>query len=191
METARIRTAWKHKERKVSVEEFANALSAICWRVAVNAAKNLHAEDFRFRSDRQRVAVVKSYLYFFIHCADRLTHDTLSDTQRQTLITGLSLNCISHLSGNASDLCAEHVSREDEINTLNEWMKNLSVLEFAADEPGYSMYRALGARVLDIMGDDQTNRWVIDQVMDIDGPMAYRIFRQSLEKLKRNAKLDT
>ena len=41
--------------------------------------------------------------------------------------------------------------------------------------------RHLGFEIQQLMGDSQTNRWVIDQVMDQDGPEVYkqikRVFR--------------
>ena len=33
------------------------------------------------------------------------------------------------------------------------------------------------------MGTDQTNKWVIDQVMDIDAPQAVKSLRKSLDNL--------
>jgi len=38
------------------------------------------------------------------------------------------------------------------------------------ERPGYPALRYLGHQVLEIMGDDQVNRWVIDQIVEIDGP---------------------
>ncbi len=49
------------------------------------------------------------------------------------------------------------------------------------------MLRALGAHIQDIMGSDQTNKWVIDQVMEIDGPYLCLQLSGSLNNLFASA----
>ena len=43
----------------------------------------------------------------------------------------------------------------------------------------------LGTAIQEIMGNSQTNKWITDQVMEIDGQEAYEIFWKSFVKLKR------
>lgn len=187
MQKARIRTGWINKERQITVGEFANATSAICWRMALNAAKNLHEQDFVYDNDKQRLAVIREYLYFFIHCADRLSYSELSQEAREEFITMLSVDCRRHYVQNAREITGKQIETENYILELNETANGLAGLSFLETAPGYDMYRMLGSRILGIMGDSQTNKWVIDQVMDIDGPTAYEIFYQSFVKLKSNS----
>ena len=81
IQKARIRTAWKNSNTERSVAEFASALSAIVWRISLNAAKNLHQEDFEYTDDTQRLGVVFEYVCFLCHVSDRLTFDRLDDQQ--------------------------------------------------------------------------------------------------------------
>ena len=39
---------------------------------------------------------------------------------------------------------------------------------FDGDQPGYSARRLLGSLIQDVMGLSQTNKWVIQQIIDID-----------------------
>ncbi len=191
MQKARIRTGWKNRDREISIEDFANALSAICWRLSLNAAKNLHEQDFIYHNDYQRINVIREYLFFLIHCADRLMHEQIDDEDRITFITALSKDSYRHFAQNSLEILSAaggyKPTIESYIESLNSTMTALSDFRFEQDAPGYEMFRLLGSRVLDIMGDSQTNKWVIDQVMDIDGPEAYEIFKKSFDKLKRSS----
>ena len=191
MQKARIRTGWKNRDREISIEDFANALSAICWRLSLNAAKNLHEQDFIYHNDYQRINVIREYLFFLIHCADRLMHEQIDDEDRITFITALSKDSYRHFAQNSLEILSAaggyKPTIESYIESLNSTMTALSDFRFEQDAPGYEMFRLLGSRVLDIMGDSQTNKWVIDQVMDIDGPEAYEIFKKSFDNLKRSS----
>jgi len=187
MQKARIRTGWKNKDKSISVTEFANALSAICWRLSLNAAKNLHEQGFIYETDHQRIAVIREYLFFFIHCADRLMFEELPQTERTTFLSALVKDCHRHERQNSHEILARDRLTDDFVERLNQTAAAMSAFRFSDRQPGYEIYRLLGARILDIMGESQTNRWVIDHVMDIDGPNAYNIFRKSLDKLKKSS----
>ncbi len=187
LQKARIRTAWKSHDRTIPISELANALSAICWRIALYAAKNLHQQDFVYVNDEQRLAVVREYLFFQIHLSDRLVHDKLCDNERNEFINSLSLNCLRHYAENTMELLDKSPDMEETVNTLNHVTSCLASFKFADQQPGYEMYRLLGARIRDILGEDQTNKWVIDQIMEIDGPEIFELFNKSSSKLIRNS----
>lgn len=187
LQKARIRTAWKSHDRAVSISELANALSAICWRVALSAAKNLHQQDFVYVKDEQRLAVIREYLFFMIHCSDRLIHDKLSATDRNDFINTLSVNCLRHYAENTLELLEQPPNMEETIDALNHVTTALAGCKFLDQKPGYEMYRLLGARVRDILGEDQINKWVMDQIMEVDGPEIFELFHKSCTKLVKNS----
>ena len=45
--------------------------------------------------------------------------------------------------------------------------------------PGFDARRYFGRQVLDLMGETQTNRWVIDQIMQLDAPELYEKLRDA------------
>ena len=187
MQKARIRTGWKNKQRQISVEEFANALSAICWRISLNAAKNLHDQNFVYDNDEQRVGVMREYLFFLIHCADRLVHGELSEPDRIAFVVSLSKDCLGHYRQNVLEVLQRDEPAAQQVIELNARMNALSEFRFIDREPSFEMYRLLGAQIQQLLGHSQTNKWVIDQVMQIDGPEAFEIFLKSFDKLKRSS----
>ncbi len=187
MRSARIRTAWKNKSREVSIEEHAVAVAAVAWRVSLNAAKNLHQQDFVYADDAQRLGVMREYLYFFIHAADRHMAKKFDGEHRARFITKLSHECRRHYLENERDLMAEGLPAERFVDELNQRMARYAGTRFADDEPGYEAFRALGMRVQDCMKRDQTNKWAQDQVLSIDGPEAFRIFNRALSALNKSA----
>ena len=72
-------------------------------------------------------------------------------------------------------------TRNITIAVINARGSDYAELSFDAT-PGYDFYRYLGHQVLEQMGETQTNRWVIDQVMDKDGPEVYK----QLKRIVRN-----
>ena len=192
MQKARIRTSWKNKQRNVSVEEHAVAVAAVAWRVSLNAAKNLHEQDFVYEDDQQRLQVIREYLYFLIHVADRIMHTHFADIQsdsgeRVRFMTKLSHECRRHYLENARELVAHGLNSDQFINQLNQRMNNYASTRFVDDEPGYDTFRTFGLFIQDCMGNSQTNKWAQDQVLDIDGPEAFGIFSKALTSLNKSA----
>ena len=163
------------------------AVAAVAWRVALNAAKNLHQQEFVYAQDAQRLGVIREYLYFFIHAADRRLAKEFDDTKRASFITKLSHECRRHYTENERELIAEGLPREQFVDELNRCMERYASTRFAEDEPGYEAFRALGLRVQDCMEHDQTNKWAQDQVLNIDGPEAFRVFSRALAALNKSA----
>ena len=190
MQKARIRTGWKNKNKEISMEELAGATGAICWRMALNAAKNLHEQDFEYETDNQRLEVMQCYLFFYIHCADRLSFNKLTAEQRMEYINFLAKDCKRHLFENLEQIHARKTQFDGFFEQLNQANDSYSRCQFPNDMPGYEAYRLLGSHVQTIMCLSQTNKWVIHQVMEIDGPNAFDIFKSSMTKLFRNSKLN-
>ncbi len=153
----------------------------------MNAAKNLHDKDFVYENDQQRIGVIREYLYYFIHCADRLMFDRLEETQRTEFLTALCQDCFRHYRENSTAIVGASISQEIFIEDLNQTMIALSDFRFIDDTPGFEMTRLIGARIQGILGTSQTNKWAIDQVMDIDGPEAYDVFYKSFTRLRRSS----
>jgi len=147
----------------------ASALGFIQWRTALNSAINLHAEDFRYDDDEQRVGVITEYVAFQIQLVDRLSAGFLSDAERATLISELCAKQAEQVQDNLTDIAGPGNYRKPFIALLNQRFEEYSEFGYVDDRPGYEAMRFLGHLVLNILGEDQTNRWVIDQVMEIDG----------------------
>ena len=71
---------------------------------------------------------------------------------------------------NLSDIAGPGNYAPPFIALLNDRFSDYANFSYQKEEPGYKAYRYLGRQVLEIMGHDQENRWVIDQITEIDAP---------------------
>jgi len=172
----RIKSHWWNAEQERSVPEIASALAFIAWRLALEKAVNLHCERFVYADDRQRMAVIQEYLVFLIQIADRLCYGIMSEDDRRTLITTVIAKVIEHVQDNGRDLFGDGDHGRPFIALLNRRSDEYAQLHFDDEGPGYPFLRRLGYEIQCVMGQQEENRWVIDQVMDKDGWEAYRQF---------------
>ena len=184
---ARIRSKWRNKGTPVSIEANALAVSAAIWRLALTAAKDLHAHDYVYDSDRQRIGVITEYAIFLFHVADRYAFDLWDSDQRATFVSRLAADIARHLQQNSSELFGSGDYRTPFTAKLNDRVAEYAQTEFNDSEPGYSCYRCFGAHVQEIMGESQTNRWVIDQIIEVDAPQAVRLLHKTIQALHRSA----
>lgn len=171
----RIKSKWHHSERNASVdkglEEHAGALAFIMWRMALDKAVSLHGEDYVYTSDGQRIAIICEYLAFQLQICDRLCYlYEMPDDQRQYMITNAAQRVADHVQDNAQDLFGPGDYKTGFLNTLNKRSGDYAEYSYTKAGPSYSFLRYLGARCQSIMKEDQLNKWVINQVMEKDGP---------------------
>lgn len=179
----RIKSHWWNDDNERSLAEIGGALAFIAWRIAVDKAITLHCERFVYRDDAQRLAVIAEYLVFLVQVADRLAHRRLEDGDRRELVTALARKLIEHVQDNSADLLGAGDYGTPFIERLN--ARSAEYAEFQLDDEGptYPFLRHLGFEVQALMGEQDENRWVIDQVMDKDGWDAYKRFAKAFRDL--------
>ncbi|MEM7256033.1 MAG: hypothetical protein AAF404_01460 [Pseudomonadota bacterium] len=165
----------------------ASALAFILWRHALNGAINLHAEDFRYDSDQQRIGVIGELLAFQIQHVDRLTYAFIDQHARAQLITQLCHKVSAHMQDNLTDIAGPGNYVPPFLELLNARFSDYAGFSYNDDEPGYKTLRYLGRQVLEIMGHDQENRWVIDQIIEIDAPDIAEQVTRSTHRLYGNS----
>ena len=185
----RVRDKWRGGSRPRTLAENGEALAYVAWQIALTATKNLHAEDYIYRDDRQRVAVLAEYLFFLIHVADRMAHELLGAEQRAEFLQSLAAEAARQYQRNLEDIQGRGDFRGPFVDTLNERVAIYAATRYDAGGPGYEMRRVLGHAIQDVMGSGQTNKWVLQQVMDVDAPEAWQHLRQALENLLTTAQL--
>ncbi len=178
----RIKSKWFKKDKDSfsdsALKENGQALAFICWRLALDRAINLHGEDFVYDSDQQRVYVIGEYLAFFVQVADRHVYPRLNEHARTVFITAFAEKLAEHMQDNCQDLFGMADYKGPFIGLLNSRSASYAQYDYSDETgPSYGMLRSFGMNVQKVMGDEHhVNRWVIDQVMEIDGP-------ETLEKL--------
>ncbi len=180
----RIKSQWHNEDAVRSPDEIGSALAFIAWRIAVDKAITLHGKNFVYHDDRQRLAVIAEYLAYEAQITDRLIHGMVDNETRVAVITALVMKLADHYRDNATDL----LGPEDHANTFialfNERSGDYAEFNFTDDGPSYPFLRHLGYSIQQVMGQEEhENRWVIDQVMDVDGPEVYKQLVRAIRNL--------
>ena len=183
----RIKSKWsKTVKRDKTSEDFASALSYIGWRLALDKARNLHGEDFEYTSDHQRITVIVDFMSFQVHLADRLLfNDNHPEKFRNDVMNKIGSHSARTMQENCEDLFGPGDYRTGYIKTLNLRSGEYSTYEFNPGDTNYSIYRHLAKKIQDAMGLSQTNKWVMDQIVDIDAVEMCKKFVEVYSSLMR------
>ncbi len=165
------------------IEENAGAVAYVCWQISLNAAKNLHTEDFIYDNDVQRMGVIAEYLCFLIHCMDRLLSHSLEPTRREQFVICLAHDAARHLANNQREITGAGNYESDFFAICNRRTQEYALCEYTDKQPGFKMRRCFAAHIQNIMGRQAVNRWITDQVMDIDSLDTVEMLVESSDKL--------
>jgi hypothetical protein len=180
----RIKSQWHDDEAARSPEEIGGAIAFICWRIALDKAINLHGAHFVFENDQQRLMVITEYLIYQVQIADRLIHKVMEPPKRTAIITTLVTKLAEHYQDNATDLLGVDQHDQQFIARYNQRATEYAELNWDDEGPSYSFFRHLGFEIQQVMGyQEHDNRWVIDQVMDVDGPEIYKQLSRAVRNL--------
>lgn len=180
----RVKSKWNDKDRERSAGEIGSALAFNLWRIA--GANVLHLENEGFQTDtyNQRLDVIAELLAFFVHVVDRMTADKeYSEDKRRDLITALALNLSKTMHDNRQDVNQDRDDyKQPFIQMMNERMAEYAEFTFDDSEPGFQLRRRVGEYVQEKMG-EKDNKWVTDQVMEIEIPDALKTFKKVARNL--------
>lgn len=181
MDKIRIRSKWMKPD--AGIAENAGAVAYVCWQISLNAARNLHAEDFLYSNDTQRMGVIAEYLTFLLHCSDRLISSSLGQTQRAQFINHQAQQAARHLANNQREIAGPGDYEADFYTLCNQRSQEYAICEFTDQVPGFEMRRCFASHVQDLMGRQGSNRWISDQIMEIDSLDAVEMLCESSNKL--------
>ncbi len=191
----RVKDQWHRSRRNrptpKSLRDSAEALAFIGWRLALDKAQNLNREAFRYDSDIERIGVISEFVAFEIQVADRLAYEFLDDDERRLFINSLGQRLADHMQENLDDLDGPRNYRDAFVALLNERLSDYASLSFEDGEPGFDFLRYFGSKVLGILGTDQTNRWVQDQIIAVEAPEVVEKISKSVFNLLSVPKEDT
>jgi hypothetical protein len=129
----------------------------------------MEKEGYRFPDDKQSIDVIAEFVFYQIHIVDRMMHGKVSDEERSAFINGLAKYLAETLKENQTDLLGPGDYISAFIENMNTRFANYAECDFNADGPSYTFTRYLASCVAEHMkiSDD---KWVIEQVMDIEAP---------------------
>ncbi len=182
----RIPHQW-HKEHEREMRQVAQSLAFNSWKITRKVLKSMQDEKFRFTSYKQGLEVTAEFLIFLTQVTDRLVYDSMENETRAEFIGAMAGRVVEMLLDNYQDLPPEDQAHEDYRAVLvaqyNQCANDYAGFSYGSDGPSYHFLRYLGERVGKIMGDDQENRWAIDQVMEIEAPQTIDELKKSLAGL--------
>ena len=177
----RVKNKWNDKSKERTPEETGSVLSFNFWKIA--SANVMHMENEGFQTDThfQRLDVIAEFTIFLVHVVDRvISSKDYTAEARQELITALALNLAKTMHDNRRDVSDDKETdfRNDYITLMNERMSEYSNFTFdEGNQPGFQVRRCVGEHVRDVMG-EKDNKWIPDQVIDIEIPDAMKAFKR-------------
>lgn len=177
---ALLKTRWRKKGAR-TLEERAGVIGANVWKIALEVFKHMEKEGFRFGSDRLTTEVISEFIAFLVQLADRAVYGRLAEEERAALIAAVVRHLAATMENNQQDLFGPGEYRKAFIGLLNARFAEYAVFEYRDGEPGYACLRYFAAKVADAMASGD-NKWVVEQMMDIEAPEMVRLVRKLVEQ---------
>jgi hypothetical protein len=173
----RVKSKWSNKGRERTLDEIGSAAAFILWRIAQQGLLNLENEGFQTDTRSQRMDVIAEYL-----ALDRKKSEALDAGERQEFITSLAKHLANTMQENRADAEGSGDYRRPLIDLINERGASYAECPMPDGEPGYAMKRYFGECLTAVMG-EKDNKWITDQVMDIEVPEALPPLNKALREL--------
>lgn len=177
---ALVKTRWRKKGPR-TVEERAGVIGANVWKIALEVFKHMEKEGFRFGSDRLTTEVISEFIAFLVQLADRAVYGRLAEDERAALIGALVRHLAATMENNQQDLFGPGEYRKPFIDRLNARFGEYAGFEYRDGEPGYACLRYFAGKVADAMAEGD-NKWVVEQMIDIEAPEMVRLVRKLVEQ---------
>ena len=177
---ALVKTRWRKKGARTLAER-AGVIGANLWKLALEIFKHMEKEGFRFGSDRLVTGVLTEFIAFAVQLVDRAVYGRLSDAERATLIGEVVGHLAATMENNQRDLLGPGEYRKPFIDALNARFGEYAQFACPGGEPSFACLRFFATKVSDAMAGGD-NKWVVEQMMDIEAPEMVRLVRRLVEQ---------
>jgi hypothetical protein len=177
---ALVKTRWRKKGARTLAER-AGVIGTNVWKISLEIFKHMEKEGFRFGSDRLVTDVLAEFIAFLLQLADRAVYGRLGEAERAALIGEAARHLATTMENNQRDLLGPGEYRKPFIDLLNARFGEYAGFEYSGAEPGYPCLRFFAARVSDAMASGD-NKWVVEQMMDIEAPEMVRLVGKLIEQ---------
>jgi hypothetical protein len=184
---ALVKTRWRKKGARTLADR-AGVIGANVWKISLEIFKHMEKEEFRFGSDRLVTDVMAEFIAFLVQLADRAVYGRLSDADRATLIGETAYHLAATMENNQLDLFGPGEYRKPFIDLLNARFEEYAGFDYPGGEPGFPCLRFFAAKVSDAMA-ASANKWVIEQIMDIEAPEMVRLIKKLVDQTVNTAPL--
>ena len=177
---ALAKTRWRNKRARTLAER-AGVIGANIWKISLDIFKHMEKEGFRFGSDRLVTGVLSEFIAFLVQLVDRAVYGKLIEADRATLIGEVAGHLAATMENNQLDLFGPGEYRKPFIDLLNTRFAEYAGFECPGGEPGFPCLRYFATRVSDAMASGD-NKWVVEQMMDIEAPEMVRVVKKLVEQ---------
>lgn len=177
---ALVKTRWRSKGERTLAER-AGVIGANIWKISLEIFKHMEKEGFRFGSDHLVTGILSEFIAFLMQLVDRAVYGKLSDAHRAELVGAVAWHLAATMENNQLDLFGPGDYRRPFVDFLNARFAEYAEFEFLAGEPGYPCLRFFAGRVSDAMASGD-NKWVVEQMIDIEIPEMVRIIAKLVEQ---------
>jgi hypothetical protein len=177
---ALVKTRWRKKGPRTLADR-AGVIGANVWKLALEIFRHMEKEGFRFGSDRLVTDVLTEFIAFLVQLVDRAVYGKLSDAERASLIGEVVGHLAATMENNQLDLFGPGEYRKPFIDALNARFGEYAVFDYRGGEPGYPCLRFFATRVADAMAEGD-NKWVVEQMIDIETPEMVRLVGKLIEQ---------
>lgn len=177
---ALVKTRWRKKGAR-TVAERAGVIGTNVWKISLEIFKHMEKEGFRFGSDRLVTDVLSEFIAFLVQLADRAVYGRVGESERAALIGEVAGHLAATMENNQRDLLGPGEYRKPFIDLLNARFAEYAGFEYAGAEPGYPCLRFFAAKVAEAMASGD-NKWVVEQMMDIEAPEMVRVVGKLIEQ---------
>jgi len=184
---ALAKTRWR-KQGARTLAERAGVIGANVWKISLEIFKHMEKEGFRFGSDRLVTDVLAENIAFLVQLVDRAVYGKLSEADRATLIGEVARHVAATMENNQLDLFGPGEYRKPFLDMLNARFEAYAGFEYPGGEPGFPCLRFFAAKVDDAMASGD-NKWVVEQIMEIEAPEMVRLVRKLVDQTVDTAPL--
>jgi hypothetical protein len=177
---ALVKTRWRNKGARTLADR-AGVIGANVWKIALEIFKHMEKEGFRFGSDRLVTDVLAEFIAFLVQLVDRAVYGKLSEADRATLIGEVARHLAATMENNQLDLFGPGEYRKPFIALLNARFGEYASFAFRDGEPGSPCLLLFATKVSDAMAGSD-NKWVVEQVMEIEAPEMVRVIKKLVEQ---------
>jgi len=180
-----LKTRWRIKAARTLADR-AGVVGANVWKVSMELFRHMEKDGFRFGSDRMVAEVLTEFIAFMLQLVDRAVYARLSEADRAALLGEASRHLAATMENNLLDLLGPGEYRAAFIATLNQRFDDYAYFEYAGDAPGYGCLRFLAEKVAEAMASGD-NKWVVEQVMEIEAPEMVRLAHELVDQVAPTA----
>jgi len=184
----RIKSKW-HRSRRSrrniegsarpkTLEDLSSVIAFNLWRIAHEAFRNLRKEDYEFNDEQQVTAVIVEMIAFLSQVVDRTIYGKIDEAERGPFMNTMVRHLGTTLQSNMVQLFGEGDYVGPFIDTLNARFAEYAECPYSMEEgEGFAFRRLLGEKIAEHMAVTD-NRWVVEQIMDIEAPTAMKALQR-------------